>query len=185
MISLVQSASSPALVRTRNLLANLAVIFLITGCASTTVQTPQPGASTPDRSSSSQSGRELPEVRENEARPKAPTIAPPRNSGAQTLLARADTALAAEQPATAVLLLERAVRIEPREALLWIRLSQAHLDQGDSRAAFQHARKAIALAGSQTNKRTAAWLQLANVYQAQGKDGEAKQIRNRYGRSSG
>ena len=103
MISLVQSASSPALVRTRNLLANLAVVFLITGCASTTFQTPQPGASTPDRSSSSQSGRELPEVRENEARPKAPTIAPPRNSGAQTLLARADTALAAEQPATAVL----------------------------------------------------------------------------------
>jgi hypothetical protein len=26
---------------------------------------------------------------------------------------------------------------------------------------------------------------LANVYEAQGKDGEAKQIRNRYGRYSG
>ena len=152
MISLVQSASSPALVRTRNLLANLAVVFLITGCASTTVQTPQPGASTPDRSSSSQSGRELPEVRENEARPKAPTIAPPRNSGAQTLLARADAALAAEQPATAVLLLERAVRIEPR-GIVMDSPKPTHLDQGDSRAAFQHARKAIG-AGRQPDQQT-------------------------------
>ena len=99
------------------------------------------GASTQDRSSTDQSGRPLPEKRENQAKPKAPAIAPPRSSGAQTLLARANTALASEQPATAVLLLERAVRIEPREALLWIRLSQAHFDQGDSRAAFQHARK--------------------------------------------
>lgn len=169
----------------QSLLAHGFVVFVLVGCASTTVQTPQPGASTQDRSSSGQLDRPLPEKREKEAKPQAPSMAPPRNSGAQTLLARANTALAAEQPATAVLLLERAVRIEPREALLWIRLSQAHLDQGDSRAAFQHARKAIALAGSETNKRTAAWLQLANVYEAQGKDGEAKQIRNRYGRYSG
>ena len=182
---LVQCDVSPVLKHSKNLLVHLLVVFVLVGCASTTVQKPRPGASTQDRSSSGQSDRPLPQKRENEAKPKAPTIAPPRNSGAQTLLARANTALASEQPATAVLLLERAVRIEPREALLWIRLSQAHLGQGDSRTAFQHARKAIALAGSETNKRTAAWLQLANVYEAQGKDGEAKQIRNRYGRYSG
>ena len=181
----VQSTVRPTLKCWKSLLAHVLVVFALVGCASTSVQTPRSGASTQDRSSTDQSGRPLPEKRENQAQPKAPAIAPPRNSGAQTLLARANTALASEQPATAVLLLERAVRIEPREALLWIRLSQAHLGQGDSRTAFQHARKAIALAGSEINKRTAAWLQLANVYEAQGKDGEAKQIRNRYGRYSG
>ena len=185
MNSLTQCDVSPVLKRSKNLLANMLMVFVIVGCASTTDQTSRPGASKQDQKSSGQSNRPLPETRESKARPKAPAIAPPQNSGAQTLLARANTALASDQPATAVLLLERAVRIEPREALLWIRLSQAHLGQGDSRTAFQHARKAIALAGSETNKRSAAWLQLANVYEAQGKDGEAKQIRNRYGRYSG
>jgi cytochrome c-type biogenesis protein CcmH/NrfG len=83
------------------------------------------------------------------------------------------------------MLLERAVRIEPREALLWIRLSRAHLAQGEMRAAFQHARKAIALAGSDSSKFSAAWLQLANVFTAQGKNAEAQQIRRRFSRSSG
>ncbi|MBL6813966.1 MAG: tetratricopeptide repeat protein [Pseudomonadales bacterium] len=117
--------------------------------------------------------------------PPTPVIAPPRSSAAQTLLARANTALREEEPGTAIVLLERAVRIEPREAQLWIRLSKAHLDQGDTQIAFQHARKAIALAGSERNKQTAAWLQLANVYAAQGRNSDAQNIRQRYGRSSG
>ena len=185
MNSLMQCDVSTVLKRSKNLLANMLMAFVLVGCASTTDQTPRPGASTQDRNSSDQSTAPLPETRETKARPKTPAIAPPQNSGAQTLLARANTALASEQPATAVLLLERAVRIEPREALLWIRLSQAHLGQGDSRTAFQHARKAIALAGSQATKRTAAGLQLANGEEETGKDGEARQIRNRYGRYSG
>jgi tetratricopeptide (TPR) repeat protein len=108
-----------------------------------------------------------------------------QNGATQTLLARANEALASQQPETAIMLLERAVRIEPREALLWIRLSRAHLAQGEMRAAFQHARKAIALAGSDSSKFSAAWLQLANVFTAQGKNAEAQQIRRRFSRSSG
>ncbi len=118
-------------------------------------------------------------------KPPAPILAPPRSSAAQTLLARANTALRDEEPGTAIVLLERAVRIEPREAQLWIRLSKAHLEQGDTQIAFQHARKAIALAGSERNKQTAAWLQLANVYEAQGRDSDAQNILRRYGRGSG
>ena len=118
-------------------------------------------------------------------KPPAPILAPPRSSAAQTLLARANTALRDEEPGTAIVLLERAVRIEPREAQLWIRLSKAHLAQGDTQIAFQHARKAIALAGSERNKQTAAWLQLASVYETQGRYGDAQTIRRRYGRGSG
>ena len=153
---LVQCDVSPVLKHSKNLLAHLLVVFLLVGCASTTVQKPRPGASTQDRSSSGQSDRPLPQKRENEAKRKAPAIAPPRNSGAQTLLARANTALASAQPATAVLLPERAVRIQPREALLWIRPSQAHPGHGASRTALQHARNPIAPGGSGPHNRTAA-----------------------------
>ncbi len=83
------------------------------------------------------------------------------------------------------MLLERAVRIEPRESLLWVRLSKAHLEQGDQQTAFQHARKAIALAGSDRSQQTAAWLQLASVYEAQGRQRDAQNIRQRYQRGSG
>jgi Tfp pilus assembly protein PilF len=90
-----------------------------------------------------------------------------------------------QRPNTAIVLLERAIRIEPREASLWVRLSEVHLSRRDDVTAFQHARKAIALAGSDSNKAAAAWLQLAKVYEAQGKTREARQIRQRYSRARG
>jgi Tfp pilus assembly protein PilF len=90
-----------------------------------------------------------------------------------------------QRPNTAIVLLERAIRIEPREASLWVRLSEVHLSQRDDVTAFQHARKAIALAGSDSNKAAAAWLQLAKVYEAQGKNREARQIRQRYSSARG
>jgi tetratricopeptide (TPR) repeat protein len=117
--------------------------------------------------------------------PPQRVITPPRSSGAQTLLAQANNALDNQRPNTAIVLLERAIRIEPREASLWVRLSEVHLSQRDDVTAFQHARKAIALAGSDSNKAAAAWLQLAKVYEAQGKTREARQIRQRYSRARG
>jgi len=82
-------------------------------------------------------------------------------------------------------LLERAIRIDPREALLWIRLSRAHLAQGHTQAASQHARKAIALAGSDAVKTGQAWLQLADVLEAQGERQQAASLRRRYTRYAG
>ena len=83
------------------------------------------------------------------------------------------------------MLLERAIRIDPREALLWIRLSRAHLVQGHTQAASQHARKAIALAGSDAVKTGQAWLQMADVLEAQGERQQAASLRRRYARFAG
>ena len=155
---------------------------LMSGCAST-------GGNVGVIDSEKQSGpqrTEQPKTREpSTEKIQVPVIAPPRSSAAQTLLARANTALRDDAPATAIVLLERAVRIEPREAQLWMRLSKAHLDKGETQIALQHARKAIALAGTDRNKQTGAWLQLANVYEAQGRNSDALSIRQRYGRGSG
>ena len=169
----------------QSLLAHGFVVFVLVGCASTTVQTPQPGASTQDRSSSGPT-RPTPAGKTRKGGKASST-----QHGSATEQWRSNAAGTSKHGSgcraacyCCAAFGARSSHRTPRGTVR-IRLSQAHLDQGDSRAAFQHARKAIALAGSETNKRTAAWLQLANVYEAQGKDGEAKQIRNRYGRYSG
>ena len=160
--------------------STLLVVFLLAGCVSTGGNVPRDESGSPQQPSTSK-----PTASGDTEAPAQLVIAPLRSSGAQTLLAQANNALAEQRPETAILLLERAIRIEPREALLWIKLSEVHLSQRDDLTAFQHARKAVALAGSDSDKATAAWLQLANVYEVQGKTTEAKQIRQRYRRARG
>ena len=127
----------------------------------------------------------------------APTVerrkpAPPKTNTDATfaLLSAADTALNAAQPKRAILLLERAVRIEPRNFELWIRLSRAHLATDNLNAAMQHARKAIALADIAVDittdaARAKAWLQYAEVLEQRGQTQEADSIRRRYTQQRG
>ena len=166
--------------RSYRLVGPVLVAFLLAGCISTggnapvtdAGDSPKPGTGTSPENTTT--------------KPPLPIVlAQPRSSGARTLLAQANDAIAEQRLGTALVLLERAIRIEPREASLWIKLSEVHLGQGDDVIAFQHARKAIALAGSDSNKAAAAWLQLANVYDAQGKTREARQIRQRYRSAKG
>ena len=118
------------------------------------------------------------------------TASPTKTSATFALLSAADEALAGKQPEQAILLMERAVRIEPRNFELWIRLSRAHLASGNLAPAIQHARKAIALAeissseSSRANQ-AKAWLQYAKVLDAQGNTREAASIRSRYRRQRG
>ena len=96
------------------------------------------------------------------------------------LLAPARSASDAEDHPTAVAHLMHGLRIEPRNVQIWIQLSAAHLADANIDAAGQHARKAIALAGQDGALIRDAWLQMAAVYEAQGKANEAKAIRRRY-----
>jgi tetratricopeptide (TPR) repeat protein len=97
-----------------------------------------------------------------------------------TLLAAAHNAGKLNDHDGAIAYLERAVRIEPRNAELWIALSDAHLAAANLAAATQHARKAIALAGADERLVRQAWLQLADIREAQGNLSEARAIRSRY-----
>lgn len=111
-----------------------------------------------------------------------PTARPaPDTTGATTaLLASAKTARASRDPASAIAYLERAIRLSPRDPDLWINLSAAHLDDQNLAAAEQHARKAIALSSAEPSLERQAWLQYADVLDAQGKTSEANGIRRRY-----
>ena len=152
----------------------LAAYLTLAACASAPTPNPAPSAKAP-----------APAV---ERRQPAP---PKTNTDATfALLSEADIALDAAQPKRAILLLERAVRIEPRNFELWIRLSRAHLATDNMNAAMQHARKAIALADVAAGVTTAtaqakAWLQYAQVLEYRGQKQEAASIRRRYGQQRG
>ncbi len=115
------------------------------------------------------------------------------NAATNTLLAAATKASQNNDHNNAVVYLERAIRIDPRNAALWLRLSATHLANHDLAAANQHARKAIALAGSTTGSKTgsnseltrSAWFQMADIKEAEGKRAEADSIRRRYRRYRG
>ncbi len=160
---------------------SLLCIILIGGCAGN-----QGPKATDSRASSGKkiksNGKTQPPA---QAKPAKIRSTPPKNSAAKILLAQADTALTQQAPVQAIALLERAIRIDPREALLWIRLSRAHLAQGHTTAASQHARKAIALAGSDAVRTGQAWLQMADVMEAQGERQQAASLRRRYARFAG
>lgn len=161
-------------------IASIFLPLLLSACASTTTK-PAPARG------------DTPITTANPA-PSTPgpnrTASPTKTSATFALLSAADEALAGKQPEQAILLMERAVRIEPRNFELWIRLSRAHLASGNLAPAIQHARKAIALAeissseSSRANQ-AKAWLQYAKVLDAQGNTREAASIRSRYRRQRG
>jgi hypothetical protein len=76
----------------------------------------------------------------------APTPAPA--TPASTLLASVDAALAANDLARASALCERALRISPRDALLWYRLADIHLRQQRWQEAVANAQRGLLYVGS-------------------------------------
>lgn len=111
---------------------------------------------------------------------ETPDNTPDTSAATLALQSAAQIAMADAEPQTAVTYLERAVRIDPRNATLWIELSAAHLADNNLAAANQHVRKAIALAGQDQALTRAAWLQMADIREAEGNRSEADAIRRRF-----
>jgi Tfp pilus assembly protein PilF len=73
----------------------------------------------------------------------------PSSSGpVPVLMAQADQFVVAGDNRQAIALLERAVRIEPRNGHAWLRLARLHLASGESNKAEQFARRAMQFAAS-------------------------------------
>ncbi|MEC8756146.1 MAG: tetratricopeptide repeat protein [Pseudomonadota bacterium] len=161
-------------------IASIFLALLLSACASTTTKPAPARGDTPITTANPAPSTPAPNR----------TASPTKTSATFALLSAADEALAGKQPEQAILLMERAVRIQPRNFELWIRLSRAHLASGNLAPAIQHARKAIALAeissseSSRANQ-AKAWLQYAKVLDAQGNTREAASIRSRYRRQRG
>ncbi len=95
------------------------------------------------------------------------------------LLEDADKYSGQGQSAKAAATLERALRIEPRNALLWHRLAVVRFQQQQWQQTIAMARKSIALAGNNRNLKSDNWGLIAKAYDKLGDTRKANEARNK------
>jgi tetratricopeptide (TPR) repeat protein len=121
--------------------------------------------------------------------PSAPPLAPPRPSppprenhlspATRSLVTQAHTLLAHGDIDGASATLDRALRIEPSNPLLWIELGRVRLVDGNAHQAEVCARKALALASGDPAAQGQAGRVLSDALRAQGRNQEAAQVESR------
>jgi predicted Zn-dependent protease len=121
--------------------------------------------------------------------PQRPPSPPPRefrlSPATQSLVTQARNLLARGDMDGASATLDRALRIEPNNPLLWIELGKVRLVASEAKGAEGCARKALALASGDRAVQSQAARVLADALRAQGRNQEAQEIENRpYMRSS-
>jgi tetratricopeptide (TPR) repeat protein len=111
-----------------------------------------------------------------------PEIAPPAprefhlGVATQSLVTQAHAQLARGDLQAASAALDRALRIEPSNPLLWIEMARLGLAANDARQAEGYSRKALSLAGSDRLARAHAGRVLADALRAQHRDQEAREL---------
>jgi hypothetical protein len=121
--------------------------------------------------------------------PPAPSERPPAQGSRQFRLGPAATALVAQarvqagggEFGQAAATLERALRIEPDNPLLWIELGRVRLGEGNAAQADAMGRKAVALATGDAGAQAAGWRLIADSFRARGRDPEAAEAEQRAG----
>lgn len=103
--------------------------------------------------------------------PVSRTVTPTMSSGGPAVIAlleRADQQYINQDLDAAAASLERALRIEPRNPLLWHRLASIRLDQGQIDQAMQMAAKSNSLAGNNHSLSARNWQLISLAYRAKG-----------------
>tara|TARA_R110000782_G_scaffold245878_7_gene332604 strand:+ start:6514 stop:6999 length:486 start_codon:yes stop_codon:yes gene_type:complete len=88
------------------------------------------------------------------------------------------------QSAKAAATIERALRIEPRNAMLWHRLSVVRFQQQQWQQAIAMARKSNSLAGRNSNLKSDNWGLIASAYDKLGNKRKATEARNKQSNQS-
>lgn len=117
----------------------------------------------------------------------APTPLPPApvtrtyklGAAAQSLVTTARAQMAKGDLDAASGTLDRALRIEPRNPLLWIELGKLRLEQKEPKQAESYGRKALALATGDKRAQAQANALLADALKAQGRNKEARSLEAR------
>ncbi len=104
---------------------------------------------------------------------------PSRNAAVVALLGDADSAVRAGRPEAAAATLERALRLEPGNAMLWHRLAALRLEQGQWNNAASLAAKSNALAGKDLLLQAQNWTLIARARDAGGDQTGAAEARRR------
>ncbi len=102
---------------------------------------------------------------------------PSSSAVVKRLVASAERHQDAGDADTALSSLERALRIEPRNAMLWSRMADIRVGQGDHKQAIQLAAKSNTLAGANMQLRRQNWYLMANAHKALGNFDAAEKFR--------
>jgi tetratricopeptide (TPR) repeat protein len=147
-----------------------------------------PPASGSPRPSSPQSGTPQPSPSIPQPEQPTPQPTPPaplpqkefRLSAASSALVKQGRAqsLKGEYPA-AIATLERAVRIEPDNPLVWLELGQTQLSARNAPQAESMGRKALALATGNSSVQSNAWRLIGDALRARGRDVDASEAYQR------
>jgi len=148
-----------------------------------------PPVSRPTRPSSPTTPQPTPPPGSAEPQPQpAPTPAPtPSQPQKQFRLGSASAALVKQARAQtgkgdfggATATVERALRIEPDNPLLWIELGQVHLAEGNAPQAESMGRKAVALSHGDPDTQAASWRLIGDALRARGRTLDATEAYQR------
>jgi len=100
-------------------------------------------------------------------------------TAATALVAQAHRQSAAGDPQLAIGSIERALRIEPDNPLLWIELGEIHEAAGHFDQAGGMGHKALQLATGDPHAQSASWHLIADSLKARGRNGEAAEAQRR------
>jgi hypothetical protein len=150
------------------------VLLAVSACV---VQPPQRTPSPPGSPSPSEPPVETRPIPPTEpSAPPPPTVIrePVLGAAAQSLVAQAQGQMRSRNYAVAASSIERALRIEPGNPLLWIELGRVRQAEGNYVQAENMGRKAVSLT-SAPKASSAAWSLIADSLRARGKTAEARE----------
>lgn len=122
-----------------------------------------------------------PPVEEAEPLPPPVVREPTLGPASRALVGQAQTQLASKNFAVAASSIERALRIEPDNPLLWIELGKVRQAEGNYVQAENMGRKAVSMASNAPRAQSAAWSLIADSYRARGRNAEAREADARAG----
>lgn len=96
------------------------------------------------------------------------------SSATKALVTQAQAQMAAGNDAMAASTLERALRIEPNNPLIWIEMAKLRQEEGNAAQAENLAKKALSMATGDARAQASAWRVMADSYRARGRNPEAR-----------
>ena len=140
---------------------------------------PPPGQQPPETTPETRPG-EPPSTTPEPTPPPAPVVREPTlGAASRALVNQAQTQMATKNYVVAASSIERALRIEPDNPLLWIELGKVRFAEGNYVQAENMARKAVSMSVNAPRAQSSAWRLIADSYRARGKNMEAQEAQAR------
>jgi predicted Zn-dependent protease len=154
------------------------VLVLSAGCTvPQPYQTPAPAPSTtePEPTVQTQPGSPPSTVETPQPLPEPVNREPVLSAASRALVSQAQAQVTAKNYSVAAGSIERALRIEPDNPLLWVELARVRQAEGNYVQSENVARKAVSMSVQAPSTQAQAWELIAESYRARGKNLEARQ----------